>query len=842
MYGRVGGAPGCTKGLLHVTMLRRERNVVRNTLADTPSGYIQDPRASPKRMTRYDSVSRVGAAALEAMEQEKELLEREELAYKGYTTPRIQEWKRVVMEQTSAPAQLLDAVAGLTAELAALTKVVGQEVEKPFSQEHILLLKWQQRQQRLHDREHPFRAAPGPVPSYRVVLQSDGTEVVERPGRDSPQTNLAATDEAYLSQPVETEELPAAALVPERTVVTVNDVNHVRYLIGLALRRLSRFEEAEKMFYSVLADDVTNVDAVESLLEMDLGIEGWEPRIRVLLDFLVTEYDQAIREGRLQPPPTHEDGSDGGGDEGRAGGAVINDADVTTTGADGAGEAAEAETPAATQTSAPAGSRSHAASSKLPTQTNAVARRRGAAPYATIPQTPPIEVALSLLSDIIVEAAARKCSTDGEGATSRFFIASLGPIVRALCRDYAPALLEALFQAVDEQHFMARYDAADVSPAARAFALSLVIAFLKALTARRIHEMLPNPVLFEFFTLSKLHAALRQADRLHESYRICEKMMQLYRTNSALYRARLRRRTSIALARSTAVPVVADTTREQRMLSAEGCEVVDGEGNKASTLSPINTAPIPLQRSRDRIEVADTSGAVRPPAHGGDEADAFAEPPDVLDCQDDDYREAFFQYVNDRARDSPSLGRRLCLEAMQEFPNSAAPWETLALLLHKENPEKNLPDAIIAARHAMLLEPLNLSVMVTLANFYKAAKRYELHERMLDRYRLLVYMSEEGASTEDMLATAAEVEALDRETPEAQDLVEETGRQMSEYMFRMEQAMTYSMPIDKERRIFGTPPVRFFSQQADMRPPELGVHDPEPGERLVIDVPMPPLT
>ena len=850
----------CTRGLLRPTVVCLERNVVRNTLADTPSGYVQDPRASPRMMTRYDGVSRVGAAALEAMEREKELMEREEWAYRGYTTLRIQELKRAVMEQSSTSAQLQAAVEGLNAELAELMKVLGQEVEKPISQEHILLLKLQQRQQRLHDRDLAFRVAPAPSPSYRVVQQADGTEVLERPGRDSPQKELSASDDAYLTQPVELEELPASALVPERTVVTIADVNHVRYLIALALRRLSRFEEAEAVLYTLLKDDVTNVDAVESLLEMDLGVEGWEPRVRVLFDFLVTEYDKAIAEGRLQPreeqrsTPAAEDG---------AAGAQDNEAAATATPAATASSSSSPSTAAAAALSALSqGGSGAGASSSLPTPANAIARARSTVAYATVPQVAPIEVALSLLSDIIVEAAARKCAADGEGATSRFFIESLRPIVRALGRDYAPALLEALFQAVDEQHFMARFDSDDVSPAARAFALSLVIAFLKALTARRIHEMLPNPVQFEFFTLSKLHAALRRAGRLHESYHICEQVMQLYRANSSLHRARLRRNGAIAASQSAAVPFLSKgaAPRElqgqnpgDRRLDDAVSKTAEGTSRKTTALTPSShgeeeshEAPAFAHHSSSNNSplstVEEATGACTVPttvmadeaAEGENEVSA-AEPPDVLDDQDSDYREAFFQYVNDRAKDSPSLGRQLCLEAMREFPQHAAPWETLALLLHKENPEKNLHDAIIAARHAMLLEPLNLGVIVTLANFYKAAHRYELHERMLDRYRLLVYMSEEGASVEDMMATAAEVEALDRETPEAQDLVEETGREMSEYMFRMEQAMTYSMPIDKEPRHFQEAPIRVFSQQPDLRPPEVGEHGSNPEDVLSMD-------
>ncbi|GET88749.1 hypothetical protein, conserved [Leishmania tarentolae] len=804
------GGVGLGPGFLHATRVCYERNIVRNTLADTPSGYIQDPRVYPTMMPRYDSVSRVGAATLEAMERERELLEREELAYPGYTTLRIQELKKIVINKGSTKADLQHAADALREELSALLDVVGQEVEKPMNAQRLLLLKWQQRQTRLQNRENGFQVNVPSTPAYRVVLQADGTEIIERPGRDTPQGPVHETDDAYLSQAVEAEELPPEALISEKTVITTADVNHVRYLLGLTYRRLERCDEAERILYDILDNDVANVDAIESLLELYTGIEGWVPRIRVLLDYLTEEHTKAIEEGRRSPA------------------SAFNEVPaVDAHGTEDAYTALSLDAAAASTSTPPQSSSS--SSSVSPTDTVATTTgtsvaRRPTRPYATLPQVSPVEVALSLLSDLIVEAAAQKCSSDGEGAASRFFIEAMGPIVRVLDRDNACRLLEALFRAVDEQHFVVRFDSDDISPAARTFALSLVIAFLKALMARRIHEILPESTRFHFFTLVKLHTALRSAGRVHESYKICEDLMQLYRSNSSVHRTRVC--TSSSVARRSSSP---------SLLQAECRRIL---GAPAARLMTAATAEVEAQRG------ASEAGALRPQATNAGSSPAVAlkgvaeevpptedrqlsEPPDILDDQDANYREAFFQYVSDRAHDSPALGRHLCMEAMAEFPMCAAPWETLALLMHKEDPERNLSDAIIAARRAMELEPFNVRVIVMLANFYKAAHRYELCDRMMDRYRLMSYMVEEGASEADMVATAAEIAALDEQTPEAQDLVEETGRAMKEFLERMEQATTYSMPIDKEPRLFRDGPIRFIAQQPDMRPGEVAPRDKE---------------
>ncbi|RNF01943.1 hypothetical protein TraAM80_06747 [Trypanosoma rangeli] len=76
-------------------------NITENTLADTPSGYIQDPANRPKKMVTYKKTTQEGQTALEEMEREYELMHREELLYNSHTTIVIQKWKEIVLQISS---------------------------------------------------------------------------------------------------------------------------------------------------------------------------------------------------------------------------------------------------------------------------------------------------------------------------------------------------------------------------------------------------------------------------------------------------------------------------------------------------------------------------------------------------------------------------------------------------------------------------------------------------------------------------------------------------------------------------------------------------------------------
>ncbi|KAH8610806.1 hypothetical protein ERJ75_001063500 [Trypanosoma vivax] len=337
-----------------------------------------------------------------------------------------------------------------------------------------------------------------------------------------------------------------------------------------------------------------------------------------------------------------------------------------------------------------------------------------------------VELALVLLSDMIVEAAASHYTIHKEGSTTRYFYEIIYPLVNSLRPLYASMLLFCLFRCLDEHHIASRLKNTAIKESE--CAIGLVISFLKMLLARRMYEIVEEPILFKFQILSKLHAALCFSDRKHESYSICEQLIAQYRCISQKY----------------------------------------------------------CSSSESRIENRE-----------------------LLDSVEPVYKAALFQYVEDRSNDSLSTGRRLCVQAIEEYPQEAHPWETLALVLHKEDPANNLDDAIVAAKKAFSLNPVNPRVILMLANFYKAQKRYNLYEELLERYRALSTLLENGAKEDEINRMINGIDDLDKtyQPEEEPDQVKLQSAPMREYMNRMEIAHAYSMPIDKEPRVFGEQPV-----------------------------------
>nr|CCC92034.1 conserved hypothetical protein [Trypanosoma congolense IL3000] len=181
----------------------------------------------------------------------------------------------------------------------------------------------------------------------------------------------------------------------------------------------------------------------------------------------------------------------------------------------------------------------------------------------------------------------------------------------------------------------------------------------------------------------------------------------------------------------------------------------------------------------------------------------------LLDDFEPEYKLALFQYVEDRALDSLDVGKRLCIKAIEEYPNESRPWETLALILHKERPIEGLSDAVIAAKRAFFLDPSNIQIVLTLANFYKAQKRYNLYHTMIDRYKLLKHLTESGAHEDEIKIVLGEINVLEEEVPcdkEADDVSVQFA-DIRAHMEKMEVAHTYSMPIDKEPRVFRDQPL-----------------------------------
>ncbi|KAH9593411.1 hypothetical protein LSM04_003930 [Trypanosoma melophagium] len=587
---------------LKITKNLSFRNITENTLADTPSGYIQDPANHPKQMVTYKKLTIEGQAALEAMEREEDLMNREELAYSGYTTLAIQECKAVILNNKSTREELESSCKSLNKSLKELMDLIGCTVEKKSSQN-----------------------------VAESFLNGDET-----------------TDDNIVSN--------------EYIVVSKDDCNHIRYIIALGMRRLGDYNAAENMCMEILSLDNSNCDALESLIEIYTGTEEPE-KLRLLFDKL-SEWGTKEENKNEEDPKISEKGSING---------ILTTEDDTKS-------------------------------------------------------TQLVEVGMILLSDIMIESASRHYKEHGEGSTSRFFLEAISPMITVFGPHYTSLFINSLFRSMDEQHFSARFETRNKKESENT--IGLVIAFLKMLLSRKIYDLVEDSLMFEFRILSKLHAALRFNGRKHESYKICERLMNLYRGN---------------------------------------CVKKD----------------LLVQNKKQEVQR------------------------ELLKDFESTYKTVFFQYVEDRALDSLEVGKQLCIQAIEEFPEEASPWETLGLILHKMDPVNGLDDAIVAVKKAFSLDPENLRIILTLANFFKAQKRYKLYEIMIDRYELLKYLIESGATEEEINTITEEIESLDINIPRdtEPDEVNVQFADIQEHLERMEMSHTYSMPIDKEPRVFGKQPL-----------------------------------
>lgn len=832
-------------GLLHSTRLLLFRDISRNTLADTPSGYIFDPVNRPARMVTYEKLNPETEALREATAFEHDLMQKESVNYPGYTTRRIQQCKAIVLDSNRNERELRDAIAGLEAELNAMLPCVGHEVAQEVSAEQYLLFHLRRWRDKLHARDDPFRVGPGEELGYTITTDDAGNDIVHRsnssadamgsstglapvpskarspatlmtddataPSADSATPSLASLAATMRSSSIVIPELSeedvqaaqhAPELQPRRVTVCMKDVNHVRYLLGLGYRRLNEMDKAERVTLAVVESDLRNVDALESLLEIYTGLD--DPlRVRQLLDYLVSAHRkewkaerEAKRAAAKQAAEAHTAVKAG---EVRGEGVQSErstDADRTASSdaVRGGGPGAEHRSTASVAVSiteeapkeenAPLKQQDStgcvaAASAEGPLSRPSTTRldsqeeekedgKREAALQGKVVETedadddddydendgrtPPLVVALSILADLVVDAGMQHCAEHGEGATSRFFLEALSPIVAHLGVEYTPLLLEALFQTITEYHASTRVQHGDAKMEQQEVVFSTVIAFLKTLLARDMDELVVQPERFRFFTLSKLFDALHAVGRNSESYRIAENMMELYRTHSNEYRRRA----------------------HAKQIGGTASTLPSSQAGGPRTPLPTPSSATPLDSTTAQSVNATTSQS----STAVEEEKEEDEEQGLLDDQYEVYRTVFLRYMQDRALDSAVVGRRLCLQAMDEFPTSAAPWEVLALLLHREDPKGKLNDAILAAHRALLLEPTNLHVVLTLASFYKAAGQFDEYTRVMDRYKLLYYMLEEGASEEDMLATVQEV--LDVEADVAKEAAARRAKEEEE--------------------------------------------------------------
>lgn len=807
--------------------------IFEGSLANTPSGYIQDPASHPRQMVSYGSeVSQESEALLDRMEREQDLLFSASQFYAGYTTRAVQRAKAVVLASASTQAQVAAALESLKREKAAMVKLLGTRARRPLPIERVLGLASQreaflkaQEQQRRREQvggnwingENTNIIDGGQDKGFHVVVNADGTETIVRHNRrasaeellagsggrsthsfspvaahqrrpqeheqdetrgEKPEANaaspsahavaagevageeeemelleaerLAREDDAFMQM---IEETSGEAALGDEVTVGVLDVHHVNYLMAIAHRRLREFDQAEALLLSILVNDPSSIDAQESLLEIYTGLQQPQ-KIAELIEFLAEAQAESERQ-ELEAG------------EGRG-----------TTQEDGRNTAAAA---AAAATASEEGEEE-----------------------AALKDMNPVETCFSILANLIVDAAVVSYLQEGEGATSREFLSMLGPLAHVLGTARVGYLLEALFQTLDKRYYIAVFstknrrkgEAAaraareapkDLNPLVRPdpneeavkrvdnaipvigvhseearLAQGVFVAFMKMLIARDMHKSVQDPLSFQFFVFSKMYTVLRgQPSRVHEAKHMAERALKLYRENSSHYDRRM---------------------RAKKAHSSSGSS---------------NAAPAAAAEKKEKEE--------------GEEP----LPPKALDALDEAYQSLYFMYVNDAARERPDLGRRLCLEAVEELPLAASPWETYAFVLFAEDPKGNLDSAIRAAQYAFRLDPLRLSTVAFLATLFEADRQPELCSVMADRFRLLTFLMEAGATEEEMHATADEVLLLLQEHASLSAEQKEARRQailasfegpMRQYTERLEQATSYSLPLDShEREVFDLP-------------------------------------
>lgn len=793
--GRTGfGAFRCTSALF-------VRNITQNTLADTPSGYTQDPRAlwGPTEQER-DYLSDRGRETL------AEMAEQRELQYDGYATSRIQYCKALIMSSSSdaasvSPGKLRECVETLKKELQTLQALVGRAAPPPQEE----LSSSPQPDSTAHTAEAAER-------SYQVTLRQDGTEVFHftaptaaaAPGSHHP-NGMPHSSSAELHQHQQ-----RGAADDGAVVVSEEDVHHVRYLLCIALRRLGEYEASNQYAYDILRAHPWNVDAMESVMEVYVGLDSPE-RVREFLVFLEAQ------NAAVEAFANHT--------------AALGGEELITSQREGGD-----------------------ASLKHPDQ------EQERVQCAVLPgAATPVELGVGVLADLIMEGAARRVAESGEGACARFYVEVLGSFFKHFTSRQLTMLVEALYrihddvfsaakvvvsgggsgspstlqrglglgetgidsflQKAQQHHADAKLRERGEVPAITSkkrgedddsstgssipqlsqgdVAFLVVTAFHKVCLQRKLYELTNDCNDFQFVSRLRLYESLRLLSREHESYRIFDTL--------------------------EAFVVEQGKVRE----AAAATTAPDGQGSNATEPTAV--------------------AAARTPSEGASGASSRSNRDRPLRVErEDEFASAYFLCLGDRileehsaaiAREEAAGGSGVrssravqwCMKGMERFPASATPWVLLALLLHHDSAsgEEGARDALLAAQRAVTMEPHHLEAVFTLAHLYKQTKGcYSLYQRMVERYELLKHLIVLGASDSDLAATLQEIRELAVEErhknssaeghDDGNDEEECVDAALRTFYERLVASHTYSMPVDEAPRVFADPPQRSPANDANL--------------------------
>lgn len=171
--------------------------------------------------------------------------------------------------------------------------------------------------------------------------------------------------------------------------------------------------------------------------------------------------------------------------------------------------------------------------------------------------------------------------------------------------------------------------------------------------------------------------------------------------------------------------------------------------------------------------------------------------------EEESYRVTFFQYIHDRSRDAPVVGKTLCMEAIEEYPNSSIPWKLLSVVLHQSGEVEN---ALIAAHKALTLTPNDVSVLLLLANLHKVNNQPAMSSEYMERYKMIVVLQEHGldeADVDSMLHAPLDEDSVvtqrheERKARDDADMTEHLARYRLAHLYSKE---TITAPASTIRR------------------------------------------
>lgn len=344
---------------------------------------------------------------------------------------------------------------------------------------------------------------------------------------------------------------------------------------------------------------------------------------------------------------------------------------------------------------------------------------------------------------------------------------------------------------------------------------SLVCSFYKVAYQRQWFTQTSQPKYFHFITLHRLYGALRYLHRRHESFRVFEALERFF---ASCQEEENERRGGGGVEETGSVMKSGEGDHRGRRIptrSGAASTVFGQEDSQGGGVPPQSSSLPSFPTAEHEADFKDAyftylsdrimdDSAVQPllPRDDGNMArrtsallsnPSSPPPPGGGSPRPDNPKE------EDEAASFVSLrsarGTGLILDGLQRYPGSAVPWVLLSLLLLQEG---EVEDAVLAAQRAVQVAPFHLSAIFTLAYLYRVSSwpiaageeegggrssstpssfssslrtplphhpvpsRLELSEKMMDRYHLLSWWMQQGATEEDLQGTMMEILSLSR--------------------------------------------------------------------------------